>query len=78
VDVFAAASSAPVPTAGSVGLSSDVHAAIPSAMVAESKVIRLTPFHLSDTVISSRRVTRCIPGTTILQVFHQAHFKRPR
>jgi hypothetical protein len=45
-------------------------------MVAESKVIRLTPFHLSDTVISSWGVSRCIPGTTILQVFHQAHFKR--
>jgi hypothetical protein len=41
-------------------------------MVAESKLISLTlpQFHLSDTVISSRGVIRCIPDANTLQVFY--------
>jgi hypothetical protein len=49
VYVFPAANAGLAPAAGSVGVSSDVHAAIPSAIVAESRVISLTGIPLPPT-----------------------------
>jgi hypothetical protein len=78
VYVFTAARAGLALTVGSVGLSSDVHATIPNAMVADSNLISLTlpQFHLSDTVISSRGVIRWLPDANTLQLLHQAPFKR--